>query len=124
MGLSGDPPGALPPRGAPDASSGEEMPEPGRTLAIAACIAALLTSSAAAADAPGPAGAGHPAGCDRRLVALDAGGRPVFETVALLSRRPGIAVAPLHPLERLGVRWDHLEVRSMDAGAGRPVIAA
>src|SRR5262245_48488130 len=100
------------------------MPESRHTPVIGACVAALLTISAAAPGAPGPSSAGDPAGCDRRLVALDAGGRPVFETVALLSRRPGIAVAPLHPLERLGVRWDRLEVRSMDAGAGRQVIAA
>jgi hypothetical protein len=64
-----------------------------------------------------------PAGCLRGLAALDAGGQVVFETVALLTGRPGLAAAPLHPLERGGVRWSRLVLRPSLGGEGLPVEA-
>jgi hypothetical protein len=64
-----------------------------------------------------------PAGCLRGLVALDAGGQVVFETVALLTGAPGVAATPLHPLERGGVRWGRLELRPLSGGPGTPIAA-
>ncbi|HYV84634.1 MAG TPA: tetratricopeptide repeat protein [Patescibacteria group bacterium] len=81
-----------------------------------ACALLLIASSGAAR-----AETTDPSGCARGLAALDAGGQVVFETVALLTGRPGVAVAPLHALERGGVRWSRLELRPLTGGPGTPV---
>ena len=81
---------------------------------LVALVGAVSVVSATPAD---------PAGCRRGLAALDAGGQVVFETVALLTGRPGLAAAPLHPLERGGVRWSRLVLRPSLGGEGLPVEA-
>src|SRR5882724_9439173 len=86
-------------------------------ISCASVVALLATSSQVSAT---PA---DPAGCLRGLAALDANGQVVFETVALLTGRPGLAAAPLHPLERGGVRWSRLMLRPSVGGTGLPVDA-
>ena len=87
---------------------------------LRSCLSAvtLLAASSAAAAAPA-----DPAGCLRGLAAVDADGQVVFETVALLTGPPGVAAAPLHPLERGGVRWSRLILRPPGGGSGTPVDA-
>jgi Tfp pilus assembly protein PilF len=87
-------------------------------LRSCAAVATLLAAADAVRAAPA-----DPGGCLRGLAALDAGGQVVFETVALLTERPGVAAAPLHPLERGGVRWSRLVLEPPDGGAGVPVDA-
>jgi hypothetical protein len=81
-------------------------------------VAGLVATAGAAGASPA-----DPGGCLRGLAALDAGGQVVFETVALLTERPGVAAAPLHPLERGGVRWTRLVLQPPGGGAGVPVDA-
>jgi hypothetical protein len=52
-----------------------------------------------------------------RLAARDGADRTLFETVAAATATPGLAVAPLHPLEKGGVRWRSLTILPAD-GAG------
>ena len=87
-------------------------------LGSCAVFAALAATAEAARATPAT-----PAECLGRLAALDAGGQVVFETVALLTERPGVAAAPLHPLERGGVRWSRLVLQPPGGGAGMPVDA-
>ena len=87
-------------------------------LRSCAAVAALLATANAVPAAPA-----DPGGCLRGLAALDAGGQVVFETVALLTERPGVAAAPLHALERGGVRWSRLVLQPPGGGAGVPVDA-
>src|SRR5262245_61119248 len=116
MSLSADRPGPWPGPRPPSGPLGRDMPAARiRTLLMCACLAAGLASSGTLAS---PAG---PSACLRGLAALDAGGQVVFETVALLTGTPGVATAPLHPLERGGVRWSRLELRGTDGGPGAPV---
>src|SRR5262245_29384377 len=78
----------------------------------------LVATPVAALERPS-----DPAACLRGLAALDAEGRVLFETPALLTGNAGIATAPLHPLERGGVRWSRLELRSPDGAPGTSVVA-
>jgi hypothetical protein len=61
-----------------------------------------------------------PPACLVRLVAKDASDRTLFESVAAATATPGLAVAPLHPLERGGVQWRSLDILKDDAGSGAP----
>jgi tetratricopeptide repeat protein len=94
------------------------------TLVIA-CALAAVTLSIAAGDGTTAGGADRggvasppatPAviSCARDLEALDENGRPLFRSIAVALPRPGLAAAPLHPLERGGVRWQRLVI----AGSG------
>ena len=58
-----------------------------------------------------------------RLAARDGADRTLFETVAAATATPGLAVAPLHPLEKGGVRWRSLTILPAD-GAGPVPLAA
>jgi hypothetical protein len=51
-----------------------------------------------------------------RLAARDGADRTLFESVAAATATPGLAVAPLHPLERGGVRWRSLAILRDDGG--------
>jgi Tfp pilus assembly protein PilF len=84
------------------------------------CASLVVVLGTAGAVSATPA---DPAGCLRGLAALDARGQVVFETVALLTGRPGLAAAPLHPLERGGVRWSRLILRPPVGGTGLSVDA-
>jgi len=59
-----------------------------------------------------------PPACLVRLAARDGNDRTLFESVAAATATPGLAVAPLHPLERGGVRWHSLAILRDDGGAG------
>lgn len=59
-----------------------------------------------------------PPACLVRLAARDGADRTLFESVAAATATPGLAVAPLHPLERGGVRWRTLSILAEDAGGG------
>ena len=59
-----------------------------------------------------------PPACLVRLVARDESDRTLFESVAAATATPGLAVAPLHPLERGGVQWRSLDIVRDDAGSG------
>jgi hypothetical protein len=61
-----------------------------------------------------------PPACLVRLAARDGADRIVFESVAAATATPGLAVAPLHPLERGGVQWRSLVLLRDDAGAPAP----
>jgi TolA-binding protein len=61
-----------------------------------------------------------PPACLVRLVARDESDRTLFESVAAATATPGLAVAPLHPLERGGVQWRSLAILRDDAGTGTP----
>jgi len=61
-----------------------------------------------------------PPACLVRLVARDESDRTLFESVAAATATPGLAVAPLHPLERGGVQWRSLAILRDDAGTGAP----
>src|SRR5690349_4722460 len=96
-------PGHSPPAGdrapwGPSTSCGCGMPVAGSPLRIALGCCAVVAALVATMDAARATPAG-PGECLGRLAALDAGGQVVFETVALLTERPGVAAAPLHPLE-------------------------
>ena len=74
-------------------------------LMPAAGINAAITGSTAPATLP----------CVRTLRALDAAGRPVFQSVAVALADKDLAALPLHPLERGGARWERLEIAGPDA---------
>lgn len=57
-----------------------------------------------------------PPACLVRLAARDGADRTLFESVAAATATPGLAVAPLHPLERGGVRWRSLAILGDDGG--------
>jgi len=61
-----------------------------------------------------------PPACLVRLAARDGADRILFESVAAATATPGLAVAPLHPLERGGVRWHSLAILSDDGGGTTP----
>jgi hypothetical protein len=85
------------------------------------CAGAGLAAPAAAVAGTSDVGAAE---CVRVLAAVDGGGHDLFRTVALALDRPGVAAAPLDPLERSGVRWERLEVRTEPAAGGMAVDAA
>lgn len=59
--------------------------------------------------------------CVLTVRGLDAGGHPLFQSVAVALSEPDRAAVPLGPLERGGARWDRLEV----AGRGSaPVVVS
>jgi hypothetical protein len=61
-----------------------------------------------------------PPACLVRLAARDGNDRTLFESVAAATATPGLAVAPLHPLERGGVQWRSLTILKDDAGSDAP----
>jgi len=67
------------------------------------------------------AAASVPPACLVRLAARDGADRTLFETVAAATATPGLAVAPLHPLEKGGVRWRSLAILPAD-GAASPTM--
>lgn len=75
--------------------------------------AAIPTAGGHAALAGAAATASLP--CVRTLRALDAAGRPLFQSVAVALAEADRAALPLHPLERGGARWERLEIAGPDA---------
>jgi tetratricopeptide repeat protein len=77
-------------------------------------ILGMLAFGGALGTAGATAPAGDPADdslpCVRTLRALDAAGRPLFQSPAVALAEPGRAALPLHPLERGGARWERLEI--------------
>ena len=72
-----------------------------RRLLLGTALILCGSRPLSAADAPG---------CARLLRALDAGGLPVWQSIAVVLPRAGHAAAPLHVLERGGRRYDRLEI--------------
>jgi hypothetical protein len=79
------------------------------TLLIIGILAAGSTAAIAGAAATGSLP------CIRTLRALDAAGRPVFQSVAVALPEANLAALPLHPLERGGARWERLEIAGSDS---------
>jgi len=78
------------------------------TVAMALILAAGSTTALAGTATP------TTLPCVRTLRALDATGRPVFQTVAVALADRDLAALPLHPLERGGARWERLEIAGND----------
>ena len=88
-------------------------------LLLALSSSRSLASSGTEASATSilSAAASVPPACLVRLAARDGADRTLFETVAAATATPGLAVAPLHPLERGGVRWRSLAILPADSSA-------
>lgn len=90
-------------------------------LALSAATRSLASNGTeASATSILSAAASVPPACLVRLAARDGADRTLFETVAAATAIPGLAVAPLHPLERGGVRWRSLAVLPADDAASQP----
>ena len=91
-------------------------------LTIASASSRSLASNGTDASATSilTAAASVPPACLVRLAARDGADRTLFETVAAATATPGLAVAPLHPLEKGGVRWRSLAILPAEGAAGDP----
>lgn len=82
---------------------GRVLPFRGINWAVVAVLAAVPVSAAES-----------PVSCALSLEALDASGRELFHVPAASAAVAGVALAPLEPLERGGVRWETLRLVAAD----------